>query len=237
MLRHIDLDGTITDVPTSRSARPTRAGDVLQESLEGSGSTFYRPGAHTAYRLPKLPFDSPQGVVLDERGTVWVLVDWTRTGRSSRARRRDRPLAAHHGAAAPSGRDPGRADRRGREVLVPTRHGNGEYPLLDGVWTHLVDGDPGAAWTQVPTAGVSFEDTLQPLVARALSDGRIVLTGDSGEVWVQGDDGGFERVSHPLQGPDGLRRRSSARGCTCPSPATTSSTQRRHRRTWQVVDR
>lgn len=36
-----------------------------------------------------------------------------------------------------------------------------------------------------------------------MPDGRVLLTGDSGEVWVQGDDGTFARRSHP-SGTNGL---------------------------------
>lgn len=197
VLRHIDLDGRIANVPTSRTRTGAKAGDVLQESLEGRGSTIYRPGERTAYRLPKLPFQNPQGVALDERGTVWVLVDWTRT----QAR-----LASSPGGTGPWQRTtvplrrpvgtPAGPTVAAGQVLVPTQHGNGDYPRLDGIWKHPATGDPGARWTKVATAGVTFKETLQSGVA-AFSDGRLVLTGDGGEVWVQRDGGAFERLTLP----------------------------------------
>lgn len=196
VLRHVDADGSITEVPTSPERRPTRAGDVLQESLELTGSTFYRPADRAAYRLPKVPFESPQGVALDERGRVWVLVDWSRTAADVASSDGGRGPWQHTTVPLPRGGAPAGLTVASGQLLVPTVTSDLEHPQLAGLWTHPVDADPGAPWTRVPTTGVRFEETLQPLVD-ALPDGRIVLTGDSGEVWLQGDDGGFALGSHP----------------------------------------
>jgi hypothetical protein len=202
VLRHIAVDGAITDVPSSRERPPTQAGDVLQESLETAGSMFYRPGDHTAYRLPKLPFRNPQGVGLDARGRVWVLVDWSRTAADVASSAGGSGPWQHTTVALPRGGAPAGLTVAAGQVLVPTVTGDIEHPKLAGLWRHQVAGDPGAAWSPVPTTGVTFKETLQPLVD-ALPDGRVVLTGDSGEVWVQDGDGSFVRSPHP-SGTSGL---------------------------------
>lgn len=196
VLRHIDRDGAIADVPSSQERRATQAGDVLQESLEGSGWTFYRPAEQTSYRLPKVPISNPQGVVLDEDGRVWVLGDWSRTEADVASSAGGIGPWRHTQVTLPRGGAPSGPTVAAGQVLVPTMTSDLESPRLAGLWSHPVDGDPAAEWTRVPTTGVTFEDTLQPGVA-ALRSGRLVLTGDRGEVWIQGDDGTFARLILP----------------------------------------
>ncbi len=204
VLRHIDLDGMITDVASAHATRATAAGDVLQESLVGAAPTIYRPRTRTAYRLPRLPFENPQGVVLDGAGTVWVLVDWS----STRAHLASSPggtgpwLRTNVPLRRPGGTPSGLTVAAG-QVLLATQHGTGESPRIDGVWKHSVSVEPGAPWVRVPTTGVTFRSTLGPGVA-AFGDGRLVLTGDSGEVWVQSGGGTFGRLSLPSSLENGL---------------------------------
>ena len=202
-LRHIAEDGVIDDVTGSREVRPTRAGDVLFATLERAGYSFYRPEDHASYRVAKLPFDSPQGIVLDERGRVWVLVDWS--GRAAE-------VASSSGGAGPwqrttvplqeGGLPTGIHTAAGR-VFVPTAHGKGMSPRIDGLWQHPTNGSPSDPWSSLPIGGVSLEETQEPGV-EALPDGRLVLIGASGAVWVQGADGTFVRATVPEEAMNGL---------------------------------
>ena len=202
-LRHVAVDGAISNVTISRGVRPTQSGDVLVESQGGERLRFYHPADQTAYSLPKLPFGNPQGKVLDGRGRLWVLLVWSK---------REAKVASAAGGAGPwqrtavplqEGGLPTGIHAAAGGVFVPTAHGKGMYPRIDGLWQHSTNGTPSDPWSRLPITGVNLEKTLQPLV-EALPDGRLVLIGESGVVWVQGADGTFIRATVPGQGVNGL---------------------------------
>ncbi len=195
-LRHIDPAGTVTDVSISRERVPARPGDVLLESLERTGSDIYRPTEHQGYRLPRLPFGRPQGVALDQRGTLWVLLSWNE---------RTAPVASSPGGAGPWQRTaielgrgigyPQGLSLAGTRVVVPTVRGNLKA-VLTGVWTHSTDGDPASPWARLPAEGVDLGDMIFPEVY-ALPSGRLLIPNAHDELFAQDADLSWSRLRLP----------------------------------------
>lgn len=194
-LVHIAPDGATQRVEVVKKPRPVQAGDLLVR-VSDETDAVYRPSDHTAYLLPKLPTDQPQRIAIDDEGVVWVVVDWNNDHVK---------LAFSPGGTGPWTRDRIPAGKGGypvSEILTGsgqltllTGHGEGEYPVLDSIWTRPA-GPGKVAWQSTPLTGV---DGLKGLMVNleALSDGRMLLEGDTDGAWIQQASGDFTKVRVP----------------------------------------
>jgi hypothetical protein len=193
-LQHVTLDGRITTVPTPDTVSPAQAGDVLVEEGDDQGWRVYRPADHTAYRLPRLPFDDVQRVALGQDGVLWVLRSWTRTairlahsaGGAAPWQRTDLP-------ARPGSYPVGLTAENGR-VVVPVAHGPEESPELGAL--EVLDTDAGSTWHAVNPRGIKLTQSLEPEV-RVLPDGRLLVVGEDEGAWLQRASSGFAAVDLP----------------------------------------
>lgn len=197
-LRHLADDGTLTDVPQSRTRAPTRPGDVLLPRFAPAESLVYRPADHRAYRLPELPFPQLQRLAIDRTGRLWAQQLWDRrTAPVSSSADGLEPWTRTEVQLADGGQPQALVVARGQVVMSTASAGSD--PALDAVWTRPVTGAPATPWRRIDADGVRLRDT-EPLVG-ALPDGRLVLSGANQVMYRQGSDGTFSR----LMPPDGLR--------------------------------
>jgi hypothetical protein len=192
-LQHVDPNGTLSPVTVSRSAAPARPGDLLVEGSDDSGFSVYTPADRSAHRLPRIP-DASGAVVLDDRGTVWLLRTWTRT----------RIVVAHsvggagpwHDLVVPSRRGdyPMGLTADGGRVVVPVAHGPDDAPRLQALEV-LDAARPDAGWRAVDPHGITLRHALEPVV-HVLADGRLLVGEPMEDAWLQADDG-FTRVDLP----------------------------------------
>lgn len=194
-LVHIGADGATEPVKVVDKPRPVEAGDILVR-VGDETDAVYRPSDNAAYLLPKLPSDQPQRIAIDDEGVVWVVTDWTDD---------QVKLAFSAGGSGPWTRDQLAAGKDGypvSEIVISdgrlallTGHGEGETPVLDAIWTRPA-GLGKVAWQPNPLIGV---DGLKGSMvsAQALSDGRLVLSGDTEGTWLQQPSGGFAKLKVP----------------------------------------
>ena len=238
LLRRVSPAGVISGVPTVRRASPARAGDVLLEGYgDTGGRSVYRPADHAAYTLPRLPTANPQGMVVDHRGTVWVLLDWR--GRSVGVLSSPGGTGPWRRTTVPLQRDgfPEGIAVAGDRVVVPTAHGKGEVPGLDGIWAYP-DDDMRAGWTRTAPTGIDLDRSIGVSVD-ALADGRLLVVGDGGAVFLQ------EAADRPAFTEVGLPRGSRGASVQVSGDALFATFTRDHQLyrskdagdSWQVVRR
>lgn len=193
-------DGSTEKIATVAKPRPAEAGDLLFEDWENPGWYAYRPADHTAYRLPKLPTDQPQGVVLDDKGVVWVMLLWDRqTATVASAAGGSKPWQRHRIALPKGGYPAAHLAASAGKVFFATGTGGDMSPQLDKLWVHPAGS--GGKWQEIEPTGIKFETTIDPRLD-VLPDGRLLVYGDSEGPWVQQASGSFEKITLPKQAPE-----------------------------------
>jgi hypothetical protein len=188
-------DGTTRPAKIVDRSRPVQAGD-LYVWVGDADQYVYRSADHSAYRLPKLPTSQPQGITIDDQGVVWVVLDWDR-GTAK--------LASSAGGAGPWRREKIVLGKGGYpvsdpyatagEVILASGHGSDEYPVLDSLWIRPA-GAGDTPWRATPLTDVEGLKASR-LGMQTLSDGRLLLEGDSEGTWLQQPNGGFARLKLP----------------------------------------
>lgn len=196
----VATDGSTEKITTVSKPRPAKAGDLLLEDGEDAGWYAYRPADHTAYRLPKLPTDQPQGVALDDKGVVWVMLPWDkRTATVASSAGGEKPWRRHRIPLAKGGYPVAQLAASAGKVYFATGAGSDMSPQLDKLWVHPAGSD--GKWQEIEPAGIKFKKTTDPQLD-VLPDGRLLVYGDLEGPWVQQTSGTFEKIKLPKQAPE-----------------------------------
>jgi hypothetical protein len=186
----LDVHGKRREVVKSRTALRARPGDLLV--AEPEPNLIYRPATRTVATPVGVP-DNAIHLAVDERGTVWSLVQHLSDDPDRVVRQRDGRTVGSEAVPKPYAGGVLTA-RDGVAALSLTR---GE--AVRGV---MVTTDGGSHWRTVLGGGIAWRDFRrgpESLVLELLADGRLLVGEEGGRYWLADDP--TDRTFHELDTP------------------------------------